>query len=1028
MTLNINQLRARVAEHFSDIAQVDESVIRCSRRRGGNEFAVYFLDVAESLPDSIDSLTRYQDRIIGRSYFDGRKSLQWNNYLYFVRSKEQLATGGARQQKEIIERDRTYARKFVIAEEELESVLTPPQVLPPSMAPRSSVLSLWIERLAEKGLDGVILSNDDLPTRLALIESSPSVKGVPSRSFGKNVEVEAAQKLHLLELKQYRRYPTRRTFDFGRVNLFFGANGTGKTSLLEAIELFYCGKNARNRDAIPVYELIGVLENGEHEDADSTRSLQLFRNRNLTWYGQSEIKTNNLYQSFAQFNFLDTDAASSLADSTSRIEEDLSKLLIGPDASKTWAAIERVSEAVTSQLRGLTTRLTEATEELALLTKQVEEIAAVEKQSDLLYARLLEMINREQWRLPQESKEAQARQLVTVLAELVSITAQAVGLSWIASPVSLEAIRKYCSAAKETITTADAELSRLDTAERNQRRQENEVKKQEEAADLVRELRRLADADVERRAKERADLQSAVATHSGWLAGLDMATLRIVLSNYPSATVSACHAQTMQRREAAQAALIQSKQDYANYSKLRDESQKLQQQLRQIAGRILSGSKNLSECPLCHTKFSDGSLIQHIEAGLDKEAEANNQAFLRTLQDRERAAAEAGEIEEGASWLRAFCKRAGLSEDKSVDFAISRVEEVRKVLAADQNRLSSLDTELRSLESRGFSMDRVEELRRRVRELGWSVGEIVPEALEQLSQTVSLRLQDAVDTLGSESTNVTVLRQSLELTLGTYISRLSDLRVGFSQLKENLAITESVQARLLQLSANYPWPDTGSLAEMTVAADAIRNVAAELQAALVKEKQDAVNYSDWVNRIEKLKARVGDLRERIDRLTNAKSTFEALQENHSLKQAMEDALLRNRLTIERIFSRIHSPAEFTGLGEDWATLRRKSDGSEAKLSEISTGQRAAFALSIFLAQNAQLTVGPPILLIDDPIAHVDDLNALSFLDYLREIALSEKRQIFFATANDKLATLFERKFDFLGQGEFRRFDLQREAD
>jgi exonuclease SbcC len=65
-------------------------------------------------------------------------------------------------------------------------------------------------------------------------------------------------------------------------------------------------------------------------------------------------------------------------------------------------------------------------------------------------------------------------------------------------------------------------------------------------------------------------------------------------------------------------------------------------------------------------------------------------------------------------------------------------------------------------------------------------------------------------------------------------------------------------------------------------------------------------------------------------------------------------------------------------------------------------------------------------LIDDPIAHVDDLNSLSFLDYLRELVLMSHKQIYFATANDKLATLFERKFDFLGKDGFRRIDLSRE--
>ena len=89
---------------------------------------------------------------------------------------------------------------------------------------------------------------------------------------------------------------------------------------------------------------------------------------------------------------------------------------------------------------------------------------------------------------------------------------------------------------------------------------------------------------------------------------------------------------------------------------------------------------------------------------------------------------------------------------------------------------------------------------------------------------------------------------------------------------------------------------------------------------------------------------------------------------------------------------------------------------------ISTGQRAAFALAVFLSQNAQLKAGPRVILIDDPIAHVDDLNCLSFLDYLREIALTGTRQIFFATASSKIASLFERKFDFFGE-RFKRFNL-----
>lgn len=58
------------------------------------------------------------------------------------------------------------------------------------------------------------------------------------------------------------------------------------------------------------------------------------------------------------------------------------------------------------------------------------------------------------------------------------------------------------------------------------------------------------------------------------------------------------------------------------------------------------------------------------------------------------------------------------------------------------------------------------------------------------------------------------------------------------------------------------------------------------------------------------------------------------------------------------------------------------------------------------------------------IAHIDYLNSLSFLDYLRDVAVAGRRQIFFATANAKIASLFERKCDFLGD-DFKKIVLTR---
>jgi exonuclease SbcC len=104
---------------------------------------------------------------------------------------------------------------------------------------------------------------------------------------------------------------------------------------------------------------------------------------------------------------------------------------------------------------------------------------------------------------------------------------------------------------------------------------------------------------------------------------------------------------------------------------------------------------------------------------------------------------------------------------------------------------------------------------------------------------------------------------------------------------------------------------------------------------------------------------------------------------------------------------------------------KRSSGERSTISEISTGQRAALALSIFLAMNSGVSNRAPWLIFDDPVAHVDDLNILSFFDTLRDLLLLGSQQIFFATANSRIADLFVRKFDFLGSKGLKQFPLDR---
>jgi hypothetical protein len=100
------ELAARVGKQFPDAKLIDESVVQFTRRARSLPFAVYYLDCGADIPRTSEELRSYQDRVIGRRYFDGPTSLQWNNYLYFVANNDSLNSSEAMRIRDLLEQDR----------------------------------------------------------------------------------------------------------------------------------------------------------------------------------------------------------------------------------------------------------------------------------------------------------------------------------------------------------------------------------------------------------------------------------------------------------------------------------------------------------------------------------------------------------------------------------------------------------------------------------------------------------------------------------------------------------------------------------------------------------------------------------------------------------------------------------------------------------------------------------------------------------------------------------------------------------
>ncbi|MFF2090805.1 ABC-three component system middle component 1 [Paenibacillus sp. NPDC058174] len=153
----------------------------------------------------------------------------------------------------------------------------------------------------------------------------------------------------------------------------------------------------------------------------------------------------------------------------------------------------------------------------------------------------------------------------------------------------------------------------------------------------------------------------------------------------------------------------------------------------------------------------------------------------------------------------------------------------------------------------------------------------------------------------------------------------------------------------------------------------------------------------------------------------------ALGKLKPLRDYTEGFIVRNISLIERFFNVLHTPREFDQLelGESGLSLRRKWDEKPVKAYQMSSGQRASLALSVMFAIHLAAPRAPRVLMMDEPVANMDDLHLMNLLDLLRDLSLSG-RQIFFTTANPDVANLFRRKFSFYGE-RFTHFEFMRSS-
>lgn len=1027
--------REALSHLLVDLHVVDHSVVRGEKKLGDQTYAVAYVDFADEVVERSLQLRDFQERILADDFFDAPGDLRWNKYLYIVAGPKSKSNPQYAAAKTAIEADKDYARKRVISEDDLESLLGGPKLF--AAAEHDStydVLADWRERLSAAGLELLL----DAPTPRTSVVEKISQRAAGTATNGKQQAKElnaidmplAMAKLRSLNISAFRPIHNGKSFHFGDVTLLVGANGSGKTSLLEAVEYFYCGNNRRST-AVGLVRLKGKLQlgaGGSLVEISSTADGPRIKARNLAWYNRKEHNVADIVDSFSLYNFLDTDASYRLSGNLKPddIMTELSRLLVGSSAATTFDYLQKIRADVDKAWDKAQRNADGLQAELTVFERRLKELQAKPSTAKTLIDAYRAALVGLGWKKPAVAGIPTLKEGQELLAALAHVQAL----------VSL-------GGAARTIKDIDHRSSQLEAAVRNAKPVNKQLvetielekrllSKMEDLEANVKNLDRWIAYesarfhDVRRQYKSAREASEQLATRLG---GLVAGALPQMPPQYASLKLPVAAQAAGDAATAAHARFTRAQQALDLHGRAASARAAAAEKLKDAAMEALKTSENQGMCPVCRTVHTSGTLmhlIEEITLGLE------TTQVVKGLAESLRLAG--NEVSEARRWVDAveFCQKVAAQLQLNVPTPVEAIEalvEMRERANQAQLELQRVIREGQYLGTVGFSSN----------EAIWVWDQIAGlfelESSNLTAEIVSSerrRQSDAVEetrkVLGECRRNMRGFVESIRSFARSVIVDGWNTRVEPSgtfaalvaQQDAFLSATSNVAGLCSYLSVEDDVPLVEVQARIAVVASAFK----QADEASRSDSESSSEQRDLPKKIQDLNLRVVKHRSEEKELQEAGKVLDDLITNASLENATRETLDAIGHQINEVFSRIHSPREYEYVGNPNVLLQTADSHDPRTLDQVSTGQRAAFALSIFLARNRTAASAPPVLLIDDPIAHIDDLNALSFLDYLRDLAVNSDRQIFFATADTRVASLFTKKFSFLGES-FKTINLVR---
>lgn len=1037
---SIESVRIAISKHFQHVVDLGDGVMRGELLHKDKPYAVAYVDLSDAIVERSRDLTSFQESLLGAEFFSPDSDLRWNSYLYFLAGPKSVANDQFLTAKARIEGDRHFARKFVLEPGDLVLRLREPgEGESPQPLRLLDAAAEWAQVLKMASL-GSLLEQPARRTALDEIASGQAFKAevaTPASSPVLKPDPLAKGVLRTLKVELFRPVIDGKAFVFGDVNLVVGANGSGKTSLLEAIEALYCGRVRRDPGA-SLFNIEGTLDNGNGalKTVRATTTVSVLKARNTLWYGRADFQSHAITQGFSRFNFLDSDAAFRLSSDADHedIKEDLGKLLVGSETSKLWDYLSKLYDDVRARLRSLSDRLPDQRRKVELLEAEVKRLREAPSEASTLLVAYRDSLAR---LAPKWAVEADSAALIVGererLGDLVEAT-RLVQSAFSKTPVTREKIEQRMARLREAVTSVKALHEKYDASLKGGNEAQARLNSKEAQKAHLGQWLRLLEAGVPALATGLREAEQRTATLRVVLRDQPGETLHPVPAEYAALSVSDARELSDQKvsgfeeqEKAAELALSHSLQ-------LGQSLEALRRDLRDSAFTYMERSGEANRCPVCKTAHPPADLLAKLEAlvgppsagateSLRRNAQLAREQTVRCRHDVDLLVALAKYADASGAAATTTC---GELQD-NLRKAIADLSEASAEMQTRRDALNQLD--LQGLAWRGWERTRDSIIAPLLPSDADPASEVaIKGVLSALDEQISREAQAATNEREAAATLAQQITDQVSKELDDRLANVGHLQQ-ITALERTLGQMEGALQEIDGLGRLVHLPPNSSVEELQTQLEACLLAFDRAHHAFQADVQAKATLGQKTDELNSATESLASDTTRQGNLSRASEALSQVVEQHSLERATADAFGAIKNEVSAIFAQIHSPQEYE-LGDftnDSLIIRRDNRQVHA-VNQVSTGQRAALALSIFLALNDSAESAPPLILIDDPVAHIDDLNALSFLDYLRELVLHSRKQVFFATADIRLAALFQRKFEFLGDHRFKRLSLPLRAE